>query len=431
MPLPDTLPELAKEFDAKSKQLKAIYDEAGDDLDMSKVTLLDGDSSAKVAALKTRNTELGDLKSRWEELKGLEESRKGVLEARQIMETPRANETQQPVIVHPTTEAKGTAPMTMGRLFLESESFKGMKRGMHSGPVSELDLTKMGHVVQDVITGGRKTLLDETGYVPQAVRTGLILPGLLRRPVVADLLPQGTTSSISIVYMEETTTTNAAAATSEGADKPESAIAFTERSSAVRKIATVLPVTDELIEDIPAMESYVEQRLRVFLQLAEEDNLLNGNGTPPNLRGLMNIVGIQTQAKGSDPVPSAIYKGITKISVNAFLDADGIIMHPNDWQDIRLLQTADGLYILGSPTDPGPDRLWGLPVVKTPAATENTALVGAFQTAAQMFRRNEVQFAISDQHSDFFTKNKLMLRVEERLALVVYRPTGLCTITGI
>jgi HK97 family phage major capsid protein len=249
--------------------------------------------------------------------------------------------------------------------------------------------------------------------------------------VIADLIPQGRTSRSGVTYMEETTTTNAATAVAEGTDKPESTLAFTERTAAVRKIATVLPITDELLEDEPAMQDYVEQRLRVFLGIVEETQLASGNGVAPNLLGLMLQPLAQTQAKGADPTPDAIYKGMTLIQINSFLDPSGVVIHPTDWQDIRLLRTVDGIYIWGSPADPGPERIWGLPVVKTTAATLNTAIVAAFDTAMQIFRRNEVSFAISDSHNDFFIKNQLMLRVEERLAFPVYRPNAICLITGI
>jgi HK97 family phage major capsid protein len=116
---------------------------------------------------------------------------------------------------------------------------------------------------------------------------------------------------------------------------------------------------------------------------------------------------------------------------NAYLNPDGAIFHPLDWQDIRLLKTTDGRYIWGEPSEMGPERIWGLNVVKTTAMTQNTALIGAFQYATQVFRRNEMTLAVSDQHSDFFIKNQMMLRAEERLALVVYRPTALCSVTGI
>src|SRR5678809_1316279 len=106
---------------------------------------------------------------------------------------------------------------------------------------------------------------------------------------------------------------------------------------------------------------------------------MNGNGTSPQLNGFYNKV-TQTQAKGADATPTAIYKAITKVRVNGFAEPTGIVLHPNDWQDIVTLQDLNGNYIFGNPfqQDAG-YRLWGLPVVPTQAATEGTGLLGDFQ----------------------------------------------------
>jgi HK97 family phage major capsid protein len=421
-----TFTEIREELAAKRKGLHDIFDQAGPDLDLTKVTSIDGDTSAKAAEIKRRNDELTDLGVKHDELAALMKMAGDNQKAHEELSKPVAGMrfpegSGAPASQHQQAQQ---AVKSFGELFVESAAFKEYSPHRKQGPVVELPTAS--------IFGERKTLLTETGFAPQAVRTGMILPGLLRRPVVADLIPQGTTDQIAIVYMEETTTTNAAAFTLEGNAKPESALAFTERSAPVRKIATVLPITDELMADIPAMRSYVEARLRVFLELAEESNLISGsNNTAPNFSGMLNVSGIQTQAKGADPTPDAVYKAMVLIQTQSFLDPSGIIMHPLDWQDVRLLRTADGIYIWGSPADPGPERMWGVPVVKTVAMTQNTAIVGAFDTAMQIFRREGVSFAVSDQNEDFFIKNKLMLRIEERLAFAVYRPLGICTVTGV
>jgi HK97 family phage major capsid protein len=233
--------------------------------------------------------------------------------------------------------------------------------------------------------------------------------------------------------MEETTTTPAAAETAESGSKPEAAIVFTEKTSAVRKIAVNLPITDESLEDVPFIESYLDTRLRMFVRQREDQQLLVGNGTPPNLRGIINTSGIQTQAKGGDPTPDAVYKAMTKVRAVGFLEPTGAVFHPNDWQDIRLLRTADGIYIWGNPSEAGPERLWGLPVRVTSAMTQNTGLTGAFRPFAQVFRKPGagITVAVSTEHASYFIENKVAILAEERLLLAVYRPAAFCTVTGI
>lgn len=401
--------ETREKLAAKQKELHALF-EAYPDLDMP----------AEVAEdIKTRNNELTTLGEEHDRLRDLDGIAQKSRERHELLNTPAGG------MIHPTNpvEEKAAAAeyKSPGQLFIESEAYTGYSSTLKRGPVSD---------VKELILE-RKALLDTVGWVPEATRTGRIQPAALRTVRITDLLPAGTTNQSQIVYLEETTTTNAAAPVAEAALKPESALAFTERNAAVRKIATVLPVTDELMADEPAMRSYVDARLRLFLDLAEENQIINGTGVAPQMTGLYNVAGIQTQAKGTDPTPDAIYKAMIKIETGAFLAPEAVVIHPLDWQDIRLLRTADGMYIWGSPAEAGPERIWGLPVVSTTAATLNTALVANLSAATQYFRREGVSFAVSDQHADFFVTNKLMLRVEMRGVVVVYRPAALCTVSGV
>lgn len=310
--------------------------------------------------------------------------------------------------------------------FIGGRAFKEFKAAERRSPT-------VTHEFKDGVPPeiARKALVSTATFVPATTRSTLILPALLRRPIVADLIPQGTIAQTEFRYMEETVATNNAGAVAEAGQKPESAVEFDEQSSPVRKIATVIPVTEELFEDAPAMRAYLEMRLGSFLQLAEENQLVSGSGAGANLTGMLNVTGLQTQPRGLDNIPDAIYKAFNKIQVNSLLAPSGVIMHPYDWQDVRLMKTDQGVYIFGSPMEADNERIFGYPVIKTVAIAENTALAGAFDTGMLILRKTGVSFAVSDQHADFFIFNKLMLRIEERLAFVILRPQSLCQITGV
>ena len=259
----------------------------------------------------------------------------------------------------------------------------------------------------------------------------------VQRPTVADLLGQGVTNLTSVPFVRETAFTNAAATVAEGGAKPEATFALEQTSAPVRKIAVTIPVTDEAFEDIDTLRSYIDARLRYSVEMAEEAQLLSGDGTNANLTGILNTSNIQTQAKGSDTVPDAIHKGIYKIKVNGFANPTGIVMHPNDFQDLKLSKDANGQYFGNGPFSgsygtpfSNVERVWGLPVVETTSMTENTALI-LTGTDAMIFRKKGITIDSTNSHASEFTSNIVRIRAEERLALAVFRPKSFCTVTGI
>ena len=56
----------------------------------------------------------------------------------------------------------------------------------------------------------------------------------------------------------------------EAAAKPESTLVLALVNEPVRKVATYVPVSDEMLEDLEAARSYLDSRLRMFVQQAME-----------------------------------------------------------------------------------------------------------------------------------------------------------------
>lgn len=402
------LDEAQGKLDNRRKALKDIFDEAGPDMDMSKVKSVDGDTKAKVDHIRALNTEIDDLAKQVEDLQAIE----GI--------AAKAREGQGDPARQPGSEPGLKAPAgakSLGELFTASRAFKG--RQGQTGPEAHLDVEV-------------KTLMETTaGWAPETTRTGRVVEYATRPIQVTDLIPGGSTSQAAVVYMEETTFTNNAAETAEGGAYAEAALAFIERTSSVRKIAVYLPVTDEQLEDEPQARGYINNRLPFMLRQRLDSQILVGNGTAPNLRGFLNVSGIQTQAKSTDPIPDAVYKAMTKVRVTGRSMPGAVVMHPNNWQTVRLLRTSDGVYIWGSPSEAGPDRIWGLPVAQSDAITEHTALVGDFANHSELAMRRGVDVQVSNSHSDFFINGKQAIRADMRAALVVYRPVAFCTVTGL
>ena len=264
-----------------------------------------------------------------------------------------------------------------------------------------------------------------------------------QRLTIRDLLSVGETSQGTVYYPKESSFTNGAGMVGEEGEKPEATLATTSASAPVKKIAVLLKVTDEMWDDFPMLRDYVNTRGRFMVEQKEEDQLLNGSGSGDNITGIVNS-SPQTQAKGADTNLDAIHKAITKVRTPASnvggYEPDGIVMHPTDYQLIRLAKDQALQYYGGGPFDSGmygngPYKEligpWGLRVVVTTAIAAGTALVGAFKLGAQIWQREGINVAIFDQHEDDVAFNRKTIRIEERLALAVYRPSAFCTVTSI
>lgn len=421
---PAVLVAKRNELEAKRKDLDAVFEAAGPDLDFNKseVLKLTGatNSAGVVEKVRAKNAELDVLAKEVEELAEMDGVRNRLGSLGADLDEP-ARQRQVDASMHADPGARG--PIGIGQAVVDSDAFKNYR---DTGDPTKGEIANYG--IREI----RNTLFETgAGWAPESLRSGRVVEARTRPIQVIDIIPMGNTDQAAYVYMEETTRTHAAGETAEGGLFKESTFALTEKTSNVRKITDSVPVTDEQLEDVAGIRSYLDGRLSFGLRQRFDGQTLVGDGLAPNLEGITNVTGIQTQAKGTDPTPDAFYKAMTKIRVTGRAFPTHALMHPNDWQEIRLLRTSEGVYIWGNPSEAGPERLWGLPVVQTDVLTEGTGLVGSFDPAWVMaFEKRGVEIQVGYVGTQF-AEGKRTIRADMRLAFVVFRPAAFATVTGI
>lgn len=410
-----TLAEVGRQLEVKRAELHQIYEKAKtDQIDpLTGLPLFNMDATV-LQEVEDRNNELKTLNDQFERMRLAEIQQKNLAEMGRLQQLERNLSPAGAMKLAP-----GGKPARLSDMVIDSVEYKGRAstRNRFSVELADVDLKSL--------------MIEGSGFPPSSPRTDKIVLSAQRRPVVGDLIPTDTTTLAVIKWMEEKSFANSADTVAEAGLKPESWLEYVEKESAVRKIATWLPITEEQLDDVPGLRNLIDNRLSLMILLTEEDQLLNGNGVAPDLLGFLNHTSIQSQAKGADAVPDTVYKAMTKVRWVSFAEPSAIIMNPNDWQDVRLLRTADGIYIFGNPNEEVEARMWGKPVIVTTAITENTGLTGDFVLYSHISRKMGLRIDVSDSHDTYFVYNKLAIRAEMRESLEIYRGSAFCKMTGI
>lgn len=310
-------------------------------------------------------------------------------------------------------ERKGSEPerqKSLGEQLVESDTFK---RYVENGKQGSMKLELKA------VTSANAGALIRPLYETEPVS----LPK--RRFTIRDLLPVVPIQTSSVDYPKQSTRTNNAAPVAESAAKPYSDYVWTNATAPVRTIAHLAKLTRQAMDDAPRLVGEVDSEMRYGLGLVEEAQILNGNGTGQNLSGIM------TQATAyAAPITIASPTSIDMLRLAmlqaslALYPATGIVLNEADWARIELTKTTDGAYLFANPQGTVEARLWGLPVVPTPAMAIDAFLVGNFQVGATLYDRMGVEVLISTENADDFEKNLATMRAEERLALAVKRPAA-------
>lgn len=308
--------------------------------------------------------------------------------------------------------------VSMAHRLVNSPDFKSLNGGRARGRAA-VEMAAITTASSTVGTGrSAATSLVSSDRLP-----GIVTPAE-RVLTVRDLIASGRTGAGSIEFVQETGFTNNAAPVAEGALKPYSDLEFDLKTSPVRTIAHLFKISKQMIDDAEGIVSYLDVRGKAGLKIREENQLLFGDGIGQNIHGLVPQATVFDDGlrKPSDTAIDTIRHAILQVR-RAEYRATGIVMHPDDVAELELTKDGEGRYVfVTNLADGGGDRIWRLPIVDSTAMPVGTFLVGAFEVAAQVFDRQQVVFELSTENEDDFARNLATARVEERLALAVYRP---------
>ena len=285
---------------------------------------------------------------------------------------------------------------------------------------AELEITKsdMASMAETKVTSSGLVAPQYDPVIQGAPRQNLL---------IRDLIPTTPVTGTSFTYFRELLHTLGAGMVPEGGAKPTSNVTFEQVTDIVKKIAVWMPVTDEALDDVPQLYSYIQELLRYDLELKREGQLLKGDGTGNNLNGIMTQATVFNAAlsKASDTAIDTVRRAIYQARKQSKLPADAVVMSDLDWMNIELQKDGENRYLFANLQGLVTPVLWGRPIVASDSMDEGNGtttggefLTGSFQQGARIYDRMGFTIKVGMINDDFI-KNQRAILVEERLGLAV------------
>lgn len=375
----------------------------GLDLIGQKIDAVSNDSKASVEAVKAEMKTLGE--------KQLELSRE--------LASLQQKSAQQGEVIN--------ADKSVGAQYVNSNAYKALK-----GNVSKVERAR-----EIISTKAATTSTVTPGITRNTIAMPTQLAGIYdenaEMPLVIEgLIPHIPVTSSSVQYLKASAFTNGAKVVAEGTAKPESTFQFKLATANIETIAHYTKITEQLAQDAPAVQAFINAKMIYGLQLKIDEQLVDGTGAESSqLTGLLKDATTCTDySTGLTELKPSIKTMVDfALGIKTKLETIGyapkyLILNPIDWASLALMKDTTGLYILGGPASVAGKTLWGMSVVTTPSMPQGKYLMSDFALGATIYDRQEVAVEI-DREQDDFTKNLFTIRVERRLGLAVENPKAI------
>ena len=218
----------------------------------------------------------------------------------------------------------------------------------------------------------------------------------------------------------------AIAPAAEGALKSQFDLDLVEATVNVETIAGWLRVTRKAMNNIPGFVSFLQARLPEKFQRALDAQILYGDGTTPNLKGILTSGNfVASTAVASQKLIDKLIDDVATLEDKYERDATGILLRPIDYYGFfKNKASGSGEYDLpeGVTFVNGQLYLFGIPVYASTAITAPDYVVGDFDMGAQLLTQEGMRIEFFEQDGTNVRENKVTVRIEGNYALPVYGP---------
>jgi len=274
---------------------------------------------------------------------------------------------------------------------------------------------------------------------PGSLLQPVMLPNAFPLPLESDRLfshfPGAAADTQAVTWLQHTGNTGAAAPVAELTLKPTLGMQITPKTVSFTTIAVLQSFSRQLADDFQSWMSFVPEAMTRAVIDQETAQIVSGDGTSPNMRGLLNTSGVLTRAKGSDSYIDAIVKATNDLRIgSAYATADLAVMSPTTWTLLKTQKDSQGRYLLAlnQPNDIGSiDNIFGVKVIVNTKVPDGKAIILDSTKAVLGWTRQGLEVQLNQYGNSEFDYNRLTYRVEQRIAIGVQYPTAINIVTGL
>ena len=259
---------------------------------------------------------------------------------------------------------------------------------------------------------------------------------------LASMMPQFSLSvdSGEYRYIVNSSETSAFNAVAEGADASESSVSFTEKSAKPENIRSYFMASREIADDVANFQNFVQQRGVQMLVDQMNGQILLGNGTSPNLSGLL----LATNRTAFDYTASnTYYQSVDNaneidcliVAINNLLElgfnADMVLVNPAQFGKFSLLKDTTGEYLKNNNfriTGSNSALINGVPVYASNKVSDDAFYVADSSKAFGLVRKGGIDLRVTSEGQDLFKKNLVMMELSARINTLVLNKSA--TILG-
>ena len=249
------------------------------------------------------------------------------------------------------------------------------------------------------------------------------------RPLFGTMSVEGSSYEFVRYGYRTTLTATGPAFTAEGNAKPEANYGGPIIAGSVKTLPVWTKLTEQMIADNANLVQVINDDLPYQLDKVIDYQILRGDGTGVNLKGLNQSGNYVDYLDGvvwenNDTVIDLV------LTVKGKMEAAGIrnlilVLNSEDWTKVLKSKNVNKDYLIPGIVDIPTQRIWGVPVVLNENVESGKFYMGNFGEAGKIIERSGLQIEMA-RSGDDFERNLMTLRVERRLDFAVLQPKAVC-----